>query len=164
MVPFGFMIDCRLASCPTRRSPFSVKATTDGVVRAPSALAITTGSPPCQAAITEFVVPRSMPTAVAIVHSLQLSLVRFCSAQSGYLNFGGDDTHQNRGVSLVEDFQGRRQALLVSHAPKRASLIRSHTKSLAIRSECRVRLEGPKLRPRFVLAAPQGEHAVGNRS
>src|ERR1700677_5158018 len=53
MVPFGFMIDCRLASCPTRRSPFSVKATTEGVVRAPSALGITIGSPPCQAAITE---------------------------------------------------------------------------------------------------------------
>jgi hypothetical protein len=71
MVPFGFMIDCRLASCPTRRSPFSVKATTEGVVRAPSALGITIGSPPCQAAITEFVVPRSMPTAVAIVYSFR---------------------------------------------------------------------------------------------
>ena len=82
MVPFGFMIDCRLASCPTRRSPFSVKATTEGVVRAPSALAITIGSPPCQAAITEFVVPRSMPTAVAIVYSFRLPLARSCSARS----------------------------------------------------------------------------------
>src|ERR1700712_4030796 len=60
------MMDCRLASCPTKRSPLSVKATTDGVVLAPSALGITTGSPDCQAAITELVVPRSIPTAVAI--------------------------------------------------------------------------------------------------
>src|SRR6202161_2010542 len=66
MVPLGFIIDCRLASCPTRRSPLSVNATTDGVVRAPSALGMTIGSPPCQAAITELVVPRSIPTAVAI--------------------------------------------------------------------------------------------------
>src|ERR1700722_2683093 len=64
MVPLGFIIDCRLASWPTRRSPLSVKATTDGVVRAPSALGITIGSPPCQAAITELVVPRAIPTAV----------------------------------------------------------------------------------------------------
>jgi hypothetical protein len=43
-----------------------VKATTDGVVRDPSALGITVGWPASVAAITEFVVPRSMPTAVAI--------------------------------------------------------------------------------------------------
>src|ERR1700740_63669 len=70
MVPLGFMIDCRLASWPTRRSPLSVNATTDGVVRAPSALGMTIGSPPCQAAITELVVPRSIPTAVAIAFPL----------------------------------------------------------------------------------------------
>ena len=53
------------------RSPLSVNATTDGVVRAPSTLEITTGSPPCQLAMTELVVPRSIPTAVAMTHSFR---------------------------------------------------------------------------------------------
>ena len=57
----GFVIAWRFAICPTRRSPFSVMATTDGVVRAPSALAITIGSPPLIMETQEFVVPRSMP-------------------------------------------------------------------------------------------------------
>ena len=39
---------------------------TDGVVRAPSALGITVGSPPSSTATTELVVPRSMPTARAM--------------------------------------------------------------------------------------------------
>src|SRR4051794_17993079 len=55
-----------LADWPTRTSPFLAKATTDGVVRDPSALAITVGSPPSRTATTEFVVPRSMPTARAM--------------------------------------------------------------------------------------------------
>ena len=45
-MPFGLRIACRRASWPTSRSPCSVKATTDGVVRAPSALGMTVGSPP----------------------------------------------------------------------------------------------------------------------
>ena len=49
-------------TCPTRRSPFLVKATTDGVVRAPSALVMTVGLPPSMAATAELVVPRSIPT------------------------------------------------------------------------------------------------------
>src|SRR4051812_3246422 len=57
----------RLATCPTRRWPSSVNATTDGVVRWPSALGITSAWPPSiVAATTELVVPRSMPTAFAI--------------------------------------------------------------------------------------------------
>src|SRR4029450_10065474 len=66
IVPFGLRMACRRASCPTSRSPWSVKATTEGVVRDPSALAITVGSPPSRTAITELVVPRSIPTALAI--------------------------------------------------------------------------------------------------
>jgi hypothetical protein len=64
----------------TRRSPGSVKATTDGVVRAPSAFAITVGWPPSTAAITEFVVPGSMPTALAVVAS---STGGHCRASAG---------------------------------------------------------------------------------
>src|SRR5690349_13286333 len=58
-----FVTACRLATSPTSTSPFLAKATTDGVVLAPSALATTVGSPPSRTATTEFVVPRSIPTA-----------------------------------------------------------------------------------------------------
>src|SRR5471032_1931044 len=57
----GLVTAWRFAAWPTRRSPFLVNATTEGVVRAPSALGITTGSPPSMTAMQEFVVPRSMP-------------------------------------------------------------------------------------------------------
>src|SRR5439155_17055103 len=62
---------CRRASWPTRRSADFVKATTDGVVRPPSAFGMTTGSPASMTAITEFVVPRSMPTVFAIFRLLE---------------------------------------------------------------------------------------------
>jgi hypothetical protein len=41
--------------------------TTDGVVREPSAFGMTTGSPASRTLTTEFVVPRSIPTAFGIV-------------------------------------------------------------------------------------------------
>jgi hypothetical protein len=44
-----------------------VNATTDGVVRPPSAFGMTDGSPPSSTAMQEFVVPRSMPIVFAIV-------------------------------------------------------------------------------------------------
>src|SRR6202051_3931758 len=62
----GFVTAWRFATCPTRRSPPLVMATTEGVVRAPSWLGITTGSPPCMTATTEFVVPRSIPMILLI--------------------------------------------------------------------------------------------------
>jgi hypothetical protein len=43
-----------------------VKATTEGVVRIPSELAMTTGLPPSITATTELVVPKSMPTTFPI--------------------------------------------------------------------------------------------------
>src|ERR1700743_2599544 len=64
------MIACRRASWPPRRSPCGVKATTDGVVRDPSVLGITVGLPASVAAMTELVVPRSIPTATAISYLL----------------------------------------------------------------------------------------------
>ena len=66
MVFSGFVMACRRATWPTRRSPSLVNATTEGVVRPPSALGITTGSPPSMTATTELVVPRSMPMTLPI--------------------------------------------------------------------------------------------------
>src|SRR4051812_12246724 len=62
----GLVTAWRLATVPTSRSPPWVKATTDGVVRPPSAFSITVGSPPSRTAMHEFVVPRSMPIVLAI--------------------------------------------------------------------------------------------------
>ena len=62
----GLVIAWRRAIWPTSRSPLSVKATTDGVMRLPSALAMTTGSPPSMTATHEFVVPRSIPITLGI--------------------------------------------------------------------------------------------------
>ena len=56
----------RLATWPTSRCPSGVNATTDGVTRPPSAFGSTCGVPPSIAATTELVVPRSIPTALAI--------------------------------------------------------------------------------------------------
>ena len=53
----------RFAVSPTSTSPSFVNATTDGVVRKPSAFAMTVGSPPSRTLTTELVVPRSIPTA-----------------------------------------------------------------------------------------------------
>ena len=67
MVRSTLVTACRLATSPTSTSPDLANATTDGVVRAPSAFAMTVGSPPSRTATTLFVVPRSMPTARAMV-------------------------------------------------------------------------------------------------
>src|ERR1700712_4134311 len=69
MVPFGLRIAWRRAIWPTSLSPEAVKATTDGVVRDPSAFGMTVACPPSIAAMTELVVPRSMPTALAMLCS-----------------------------------------------------------------------------------------------
>src|SRR5262245_4725952 len=61
MVCCGFVSDCRFAIWPMSFSPRGVNATIDGVVRAPSRLAITRGLPPSITAMQQFVVPRSMP-------------------------------------------------------------------------------------------------------
>src|SRR5215212_7501213 len=71
IVRSGLVIAWRFATSPTRTSPFLAKATTDGVVRPPSAFGMTVGSPPSRTATTELVVPRSMPTALAMFESSQ---------------------------------------------------------------------------------------------
>ena len=63
----GLVMAWRLATSPTNTSPAFEKATTDGVVREPSEFGITTGSPASRTATTELVVPRSIPTAFAMM-------------------------------------------------------------------------------------------------
>ena len=62
----GLVIAWRLATSPTNTSPAFENATTEGVVREPSELGITTASPASKTATTELVVPRSIPTAFAM--------------------------------------------------------------------------------------------------
>src|SRR3954462_12248536 len=69
----GLVTAWRLATCPTRRSPVLVKATTEGVSRPPSGFVMTTGSPPSMTATTELVVPRSMPM-ILLIEFLENSL------------------------------------------------------------------------------------------
>ena len=71
----GFVTAWRLATWPTSRSPDLVKPTTDGVMRLPSGLVMTTGSPPSITATTELVVPRSMP--IILLMSYVLAFVSF---------------------------------------------------------------------------------------
>src|SRR4029077_19022724 len=66
----GLVTAWRLAGVPTSRWPSLANATTDGVVRPPSALGMTVGSPPSITAMHELVVPRSMPITLLIHHSL----------------------------------------------------------------------------------------------
>ena len=69
MVFWGLVMAWRLAIWPTRRSPVLAKPTTEGVVRMPSLLGITVGSPPSITATQLLVVPKSMPMIFAIVFS-----------------------------------------------------------------------------------------------
>src|SRR5690349_15592999 len=62
----GLVILWRLADWPTSTSPVSVKATIEGVVRAPSAFSITLALLPSMIETHELVVPRSMPIALAM--------------------------------------------------------------------------------------------------
>src|SRR3989344_4299966 len=72
MVFLGLVTPCRRAMRPTSRSLVFETATTDGVVRAPSAFSRTRASPPCITATAEFVVPKSMPIIFPMV------VVLFC--------------------------------------------------------------------------------------
>src|SRR5918993_281354 len=110
MVLAGFVTAWRFASWPTSRSPVLVKATTLGMVRPPSADAMTVGSPPSITATTEFVVPRSMPMILPMSWWL---LVR-SSFGFGRGGVTGGDGHERRAdhpvaqpvaaSDLVDDF------------------------------------------------------------
>jgi hypothetical protein len=75
---FGLVTAWRFADCPTSTSPSSVYATTDGVVRVPSAFSMTFGLPPSMIATQEFVVPRSIPIILPIL------VLRLPVARGGY--------------------------------------------------------------------------------
>src|SRR6185436_2050230 len=77
MVFFALVTAWRLAGAPTRISPSSVYATTEGVVRAPSEFSITLGLPPSMIATHELVVPRSIPMIFAMGFSLIQVFVRY---------------------------------------------------------------------------------------
>src|SRR5205807_10156321 len=67
----GLVTAWRFAAWPTRRSPDSVNATIDGVVRAPPAFSMTLALLPSITATQELVVPRSMPITLLIGTSCQ---------------------------------------------------------------------------------------------
>src|SRR3954470_23496630 len=75
----GLVTAWRFATVPTRRSPPWVNATTDGVVRPPSALSMTVGAPPSRTAMHEFVVPRSMPMVLAMCGGSPSSACSICA-------------------------------------------------------------------------------------
>ena len=59
----------------------AINATADGVVRTPSALAITFASPPSMIATHEFVVPKSIPIILPIfIHSLLFANLYDCGS------------------------------------------------------------------------------------
>src|SRR5580704_14502685 len=84
MVFSGLVTAWRFATWPTSRSPVFVIATTEGVVRVPSWLGITTGSPPCITDTTEFVVPKSIPIILLMLSfSFRTFLLQILAWQPG---------------------------------------------------------------------------------
>src|ERR1700733_16230499 len=76
IVRSGLVTAWRFAGWPTSRSPSSVKATIDGVVRIPSAFSMTLGDLPSITATQELVVTRSIPMTLAMELILSLSAGR----------------------------------------------------------------------------------------
>ncbi len=110
----GLVMACRLATWPTSRSPSLENATTEGVVREPSALGMTTGSPPSITATTELVVPRSIPITLLIL--LFSSLL---AAAPGHFHDAGPERPSAKSVSFDDLFHhnpvGVGVRLLVRH-------------------------------------------------
>src|SRR4051812_31020963 len=89
----GLVTAWRFATVPTRRSPPCVNATTDGVVRPPSAFSITVGSPPSRTDMHEFVVPRSIPIVLAMRAPSQISV--------GVTQIIAGRTHAQKGAPVT---------------------------------------------------------------
>src|SRR5579885_2709747 len=79
----GLVTAWRFAAWPTSRSPDSVKATIDGVVRAPSLFSMTLACLPSITATHEFVVPRSIPMTLLMETSCLSRTARPAQAPPG---------------------------------------------------------------------------------
>src|SRR5262245_43726222 len=115
----GFVIACRRAAAPTRRSPDSVNPTTEGVVRPPSRFGMTTGWPPSITATTELVVPRSMPT----IRDFALLMLLPRSGASGDLRRGRDRPWRGRtkpraACASLGSTRPRSSSRLATEAPR----------------------------------------------
>src|SRR5476649_488474 len=84
----GFVTCCRRAGAPTSRWPSFENATTDGVVRPPSAFGITVGSPPSRTAMHELVVPRSMPSVLLMKRSFDVDTWLLRKSKRLYIRYG----------------------------------------------------------------------------
>jgi hypothetical protein len=118
IVRSGLVTAWRLATSPTSTSPPLDHATTDGVVRAPSAFAITWGSPPSMTDTTELVVPRSMPTALAMAWFL-LGPVRSGPA---WLPCAGAEAAADRSRPFASYRKGAAHPLDTEPATRRSDL------------------------------------------
>src|SRR5919197_4614042 len=102
----GLVTAWRLATVPTRRSPDWAKATTDGVVRPPSAFSMTVGSPPSSTAMNELVVPRSIPMVLPMFENLR-------EYEYGKVGLAANRSHQ----------EGRKNLSLLIADPARPYLV-----------------------------------------
>src|SRR3989442_3033132 len=119
MVFSGLVIACRLATCPTSRSPVrGLTATTDGVRRPPSAFSSTVGSPASMTATTLLVVPRSIPRTFAM--SLLLLAPSAVRVEAELL----EDPIEPRDQRALLLRQGAANSVIVRHiAPQAADLL-----------------------------------------
>src|SRR4051794_26755396 len=109
IVFWGFVTCWRFAGAPTSRWPSFVNATTDGVVRPPSAFGMTVGSPPSSTPTQEFVVPRSMPIvfAMCLYSSFEENLSPYIADLTGVCCDGGRGAAQGRGGDAARTPGGR---------------------------------------------------------
>src|SRR3954469_1909372 len=125
----GFVTCWRLAGAPTSRWPSFVNATTDGVVRPPSAFGITVGSPPSSTAMQLLVVPRAIPIVFAIclysllsdfgAENLSRNVADFGSAEDADQNTAGDDQRGAAEQARADELVPPEQECGESNAPER---------------------------------------------
>src|SRR3954453_22237739 len=170
----GLVTACRFAAWPTSRSPESVNATIEGVVRAPSAFSMTFAFLPSITATHEFVVPRSMPITLLIDTSFlkqdrsargsTVPIPRKRPPQQdgrGVYICGGTFTYNRRGAWLRAAFAPLKRHFGASPRDRFGQL--SYRYSSVLRAlvpasaECRRVQRGQPLRPRDLRGlAPAG--------
>jgi hypothetical protein len=93
----------RLAGWPIRRSPSLVKATIEGVVRAPSEFSITLGLPPSITATQLLVVPRSIP--ITLNEGTEEQMMRAVSVQGAESAMFHETSEWNGQMDMQELLQ-----------------------------------------------------------